>query len=126
MDVNRLKDLLQSKKINQRELADKIGYTQTAISQAISRGDFKVSMLEKIADVLEVPMNYFFVEKNRIEIKGQVHNGTGDNVSIDANQELLTENEILKEKVNGLIKENEGLKNQIELLREMNEILKNK
>ncbi len=123
MEINKLKELLKSKKLNQRELADKIGYTQTAISQAMSRGDFKISMLEKIANVLDVPISYFFSEGNNIKIKGHVHSGVGDIIKANeinsSDKELQLENKHLKEKI-------EGLQREIELLKEMNEILKNK
>jgi len=60
MDTKRLTDLMKLRKISQRVLAEKIGFSQTAISQALTRNDFKVSVLEKIANVLGVPVGYFF------------------------------------------------------------------
>ncbi len=92
--------------------------SEQGLHAAIKSNVLKVRDLEKVAKVLGVPLNYFFVENNNIKIKGQMHNGTGDIISSD-NRDLIVENELLKKEV-------KGLKREIELLKEMNEMLKNK
>jgi len=59
MNIKLLKEI-QSKQISQRDLASKIGMTQSGLSQALASGDLKVSTLEKIAEVLDVPVTCFF------------------------------------------------------------------
>lgn len=60
MDISKLRKLISLRGFNKREMATKIGFSQTAFSQALTRGDFRVSLLEKIAEILNVPVGYFF------------------------------------------------------------------
>lgn len=117
--VNRIKNVIKLRKMNQRELADLTGYSTAAINKALARGDFKVSMLEKFAKVLDVPMNFFFEEGDNLEIKGknniQLNFGNGDN-SRKTDSIHKYETDLLKEKIIGLEKE-------IALLKQINEML---
>jgi transcriptional regulator with XRE-family HTH domain len=60
MNINKLKALLHQRDISQKEMAEKIGMSEPAMSNAMRRGDFKVATLEKIAKVLNVNMSVFF------------------------------------------------------------------
>jgi len=60
MNINVLKNILEEKKISQREISDKIGMTQAGFNKALNIGEFKVSTLEKIAEALGVPVAMFY------------------------------------------------------------------
>ncbi len=55
-----IRQILKSNSISQKILAEKINMSPEALGKALKRGDFKVSVLEKIAEVLEVPIGTFF------------------------------------------------------------------
>lgn len=63
MDIEILKDLMDKKRFSQRKLAKEIGMSHPGLNKALSTGEFKVSTLEKIADVLEVDISVFFKSK---------------------------------------------------------------
>ncbi len=60
MDIKMLEGLRKEKKISQKELSEKIGISQVAYANMIKRGDMKVSILEKIAEILDIPVGSFF------------------------------------------------------------------
>ncbi len=62
--INKLRSLLELRKVNHKDLADKIGMSPTGFSQMLSNDSLKVSVLQSIADYLKVPMTYFFESDN--------------------------------------------------------------
>lgn len=59
----RIKQLLQQKGITQKELAERIGMTETGVSLIIkNKTNTPLSRLQQIADVLEVPISELFEE----------------------------------------------------------------
>lgn len=50
----RIKEILQTKGITQAELADKLGINRMSLNQALTRNNFTLTNLEKIADALGV------------------------------------------------------------------------
>ena len=63
MYINRLRKLFVFRRTNQKEVSEKVGLSEPAFSAAMKKGDFKVSKLEKISEVLNVNPSYFFLEK---------------------------------------------------------------
>ena len=59
-NLNKIRDLCESKKIHITELARKCGLTPQSVHDAINRNSTKTEHLEKIATVLEVPISCFF------------------------------------------------------------------
>jgi len=77
--INKIETFRQLKKINQRELAEMIEMTQTGYSQMIKNNDIKISVLEKIAEIFQVPITDFF--SDNIENNGiKQLNENGDNI----------------------------------------------
>jgi len=114
MNINKLKEIQKVRKITQKEISDYVGMSQTAFSQALIRGDFKISLLEKIAEFLKVPVSYFFEEGT----DAKKITGDKNNVNIGSNNSItntVQDLELCK-------KENEQLKN--ELLTAKDEIIK--
>lgn len=62
MNYNRLKTLLTQKRINVPALANEIGMSKPGLYLAIEKERLTVDILEKIAEVLEVPIYVFFDE----------------------------------------------------------------
>lgn len=55
-----IRTLCEERKITMRELARRIGRDESTIQSAIRRGTTNTKTIEKIAEVLEVPVGYFF------------------------------------------------------------------
>jgi len=58
--INRIRNLLDDKKLTIREFAEKIGMSEPGIHNMFRSHDMKVSTLQKIADYFDVPITYFF------------------------------------------------------------------
>lgn len=65
MDVKKIKLLMKQRKVSQREISKLIGITQAGLSFMFKSKDFKVSTLEKIAEVLQVPVSSFFEDTDK-------------------------------------------------------------
>ena len=55
-----IRTLCEERKITMRELARRIGRDESTIQSAIRRGTTNTKTIEKIAEVLDVPVGYFF------------------------------------------------------------------
>jgi len=97
----KIKEMSRQRGISRRQLCKKIGMTENGLSNSLKSGKIKIDVLIKIADILEVPMEYFFPnpsserEKRIYELEKIVNSS----VPIDALQEL--EEEILKNIIKG-------------------------
>ncbi len=68
MDISfKIRQLQKISNISQKVLAEKIGFSVPAFSKALQRNDFKISVLQKIADALGVSIGYFFGEETNKE-----------------------------------------------------------
>jgi len=63
-----LNEILAKKKLTIPKLAEKIGMSKQNLYPMIKNNDMHISTLQKICEVLEVPINYFFDEKYSILI----------------------------------------------------------
>lgn len=61
----KIKEILQEKGISINRLAEQTDYTRQGLSVALKTGDFKISILQKIADVLDVDICEFFRESGK-------------------------------------------------------------
>lgn len=102
--------VLTQKNLSQKDLADKTGVSQAAISKILSgKHKTKISTLENIANALKVPVSTFLddSQKNFIENSGNI-GAIGNNNSVNMQLQLKDheirilqlENEILKMKMN--------------------------
>ena len=60
MDYNRIKIELEHKGISVRELCYKIDVTEQGLHQMIRKKSMKIEILERISNVLSLPMSYWF------------------------------------------------------------------
>ena len=127
IDLQVIKNAIKLKGYTQKELAQKIGMSETALSQALKTGGFKLENLKKLADALDVSICEFFGEEkterqgnNQIIMNGGSVRSKNIQIqqTIEHSKELEKENEILREKV-------KSLEDQLRVYREMIEILKN-
>lgn len=108
-NLHLISDLLEKKKIGKIQFCEQVGITDQTLRQIQARNSTRTDILEKIAQVLNVPVGYFFGEQIGIVVSGehnQVHNGLGDQVMLTPEQreiehlrEIITEKEkIIDEK----------------------------
>jgi len=62
--INRIKKLIDGRKLTIRDFAGKIGVSEPGIHNMFRSQDMKVSTLQKIADFFEVPVTYFFDDED--------------------------------------------------------------
>jgi len=111
MNLVKIKSIATERDVSLASLAETIGMTYQNLNRCIRLGEIKMSDLEKIADVLKVPISDFLVESKvnddmsiyNIGYKNQIIKG--DNSKI-ANADQLKEIEFLK-------RENDQLKQQL-------------
>jgi len=123
MNLSNIETLRKEKNISQEKLANLIEMSKVGYQKAIQNGDLKVSTLVKIAEVLDVPVSYFFeydkesAAKN-LNIKQQI-NGSGNKfnnnnkIVINEMDALHKENEILKQQIVDLKKDKEFLQEML-------------
>ena len=102
-----LKDKLSTCGISQAEIARRLGMSTQSMSQALNVADIKTGFLEKIANVLGVPMSRFYPNDTTTTITNEsselhVRNNSGvvsgtNNGSISAGQDTQRLVEILVE-----------------------------
>lgn len=86
-----IRTLCEERKITMRELARRIGRDESTIQSAIRRGTTNTKTIEKIAEVLEVPVGYFFDSEPR--------KGDAKSKGLPENQETISYlKQILEEK----------------------------
>jgi len=67
----KLKKALKDKKLSQKALSQKIEMSEVGFSNMISNNSLKVETLEKICEVLDVPISYFLdIEPEKVEPVG--------------------------------------------------------
>jgi len=137
MNISKIKLVREAKGYTKKYLCDEIGMTTNGYDHAIKHMTLKVRDLEKIADVLEVPVTLFFdVPNSAVQNFLNQGDNSSSNIASILNQSGIfgnenkvnseSENELLIEKNKSLKKEIEGLKIQLELKNEIIGILKAK
>ncbi len=125
MNISRLKKLIEKKRITQKEIAKYIGLSENAFSTALKKGDFKISMLEKICEYINVPVSYFFEEESGTSPNKQITNGNGNVQMNGVNNGSIKLNNA-KHEIDKLKAELSGCREQLKLKDEIIELLKNK
>lgn len=109
----KIKDLLSSKEWTQELLAEKIGITRRTLKNYFDRNSLNTDELEKIADIFNVSVSYFF-DENEKQLNGitakNVHNGNGHNIIIESKENEI---ETLKKYVSKLETDIERLEKEV-------------
>jgi transcriptional regulator with XRE-family HTH domain len=74
MNYSKLKRIAKDKRMSIKELSEKIGMSETGFHQALNNNTLKVETLEKISDVLEVPIFFLFDSYNNEEHAAEIEN----------------------------------------------------
>jgi len=116
----KIKFILDKKNKTVKWLAQSIEMSEQNFYKIFKRNSIETSHLQKIAEVLEVPITTFFEEENKngSNINYQVIKGDNNNQN-SLKDRLTYENESLRREI-------ESQKKEIALLREMIEMLKKK
>lgn len=115
MQLDKIKSLAEKKGISIRDLSEKINLTAEGIYQNIRKNSIKAETLEKIAELLEVPVSYFFDDKMS-EALTNGHTVVNHKGSVKISQNNTTFDDCKKEV--------DALKKEIEYLKEINNLLK--
>lgn len=122
LNLQKIKQLASAKDMTLVDVAKELGISKQSLNQMMRENSTKVSTLERIAEILDVPVTTFFDEVSHVNT---VSINTGVSHSPNAIQSInsdgLVENAVLKERIKGLELLNQAYKEQIELLR--NQIL---
>lgn len=107
VNLSIIKDLATRKKISIVELAEKIGISSQGLYKAISENSTRVETLEKIAEVLQVPISTFFTTNSIVSDNVAEYQVTkivdGDSATLQAeNEKLRAENAKLQKQVDTL------------------------
>lgn len=92
----RIKELLKEKHYTQKELADKMNVSLSAVRQMVAAESLTTATLEKIATALNVPMWKLFASPEEVQPTSNVHSikcpKCGNEFPVSVNVELKTEN----------------------------------
>ncbi len=66
MNYNKLENIRKGKKITQKELAEKVGISESTYKKNIANENMTIAVLEKIAEILEVPVTEFFDKEDKL------------------------------------------------------------
>lgn len=92
----RIKELLKEKHYTQKELADKMNVSLSAVRQMVAAESLTTATLEKIATALNVPMWQLFASPEEVQPTSNVHSikcpKCGNEFPVSVNVELKTEN----------------------------------
>lgn len=80
LKYSKIENLTIEKKISQTKIAQIIGMTREGYGRMLRDKTMKVSILEKIASIFEVPITYFFEEETELQ-SGEVEHKTNDEFS---------------------------------------------
>jgi transcriptional regulator with XRE-family HTH domain len=92
----RIKELLKEKHYTQKELADKMNVSLSAVRQMVAAESLTTATLEKIATALNVPMWQLFASPEEVQLTSNAHSikcpKCGNEFPVSVNIELKTEN----------------------------------
>lgn len=120
MNISKIKKLAEDKHISIKKIADHINMSEQNIYRCFNKNEIKAGDLEKIAQLLEVSISYFFDESTEPKQVAQSKTGHAvvnhkGNVSINDKNTNFDDCK----------KEVEALKKEIEYLKKINQLLEN-
>ena len=110
LNLGKIKQLIRQSGMTMTELSIQLGVSKQALCKMIRENTTKISTLEQIAQIFNVPVTYFFVE-DESEQKGMT-------------EKEQTELVILRERVESLQIARDALQEQVVFLREQIKTLK--
>lgn len=120
MTGERLKEIIFKFKVSQSEIARRLGMSHQSLNQMLTAADVKSSLLERIAQVLNVPISHLYGERD--ETQSAV--ATGDSsIAVNNNSGNIAagDNRLLQERIKFL---EQQLKDKECLLEEKERLIK--
>lgn len=124
---DKLKYVLALRKISAEELAQQIGMTRQNLNYIYKRGSIDTKWLERMSEILQVPMIYWFEEEDlkatdkNIMIGNNLVNGNHNNIQSNLN-DCKNELEQANKKIKSL---EEALEIKTMMINDLKEMLKN-
>ena len=119
MDYSYIDNIREEKRYTKKMVCEKLGMTTNGYDRAIKNSTLKVRDLEKLAEILDVPVGIFFQESTKqnffnegdnspISIGGSISQKGkfGNKKGVDTNNDKLMlqeRNKFLEEKIEGLL-----------------------
>lgn len=102
MNINKLNKLFNESKLSKVEFAKRCGITRVTLDNALQGGDIRVSILERIAATLKIPVGSIF-DDDAPHGHSQV-NGDGAHGNINGNSNVVSTGDtaVLEERVKSL------------------------
>ena len=93
LNVNKITSAMAAAKINKAQLCTKTGIARTTLDAILNGSDARISTIEAIARVLEVPISEFFDDAPAISVSGNHNqvNGHGAHDNINSNDPAWAE-----------------------------------
>jgi len=114
-----IKNLMDKKKLTQDEISQMIGKNRNTITNYFTgKTKIDVDTLEDVAKALEVPVSYFFEDKEDVK---KIINNTNGNIQVGQNNKSTAKTE--SEALAVCRKEVEWLKKEVELQKKIIEML---
>lgn len=116
LNLQKIKELSELKSIPMTEIAGLLDTSPQALSKMIRENSTKVSTLERLSKIFNVPVGYFFDENptNLSQVNGDYATAiAGNNNNISISHEVL---ELLKEKDRQLREKDELISKLVKLL----------
>lgn len=113
LNLSKIKPLLRQRGMTAQQVAKELGITVQALCKMTRENTTKISTLEQIAKLLDVPVSYFFDEEIATEEKTE-----------PLTPQEQTELAILRERVESLIIARDALQGQVDILKEQLALLK--
>jgi transcriptional regulator with XRE-family HTH domain len=120
MNLLKIKNLSEKKGMLLKDLAEKISMSYQNLNRCIRENKISANDLEALAEILGVPVSYFFDEKESLEGKKIIQNGN-QNQALSNNHNSNTN---ATKELEDCKKEVEHLKERLKDKEEMIEILK--
>ena len=77
MNFKKLSLLVEKSNLGKARIANRCGISRTTLDNVLSGADAKISTIEKIAEVLDVPITEFYTEENFVESTQKKRRGCG-------------------------------------------------
>ncbi len=116
MNYNKIYFLIKERGLSQERLAGAIGMTRNGFNKALKSENFKIEILERIAQELGVNVGYFFDEELESAGSGHQQKATGSKINQNMSIECENKVKVLQAELDGLKRELSAKDKIIELL----------
>lgn len=114
MNYKAIKELCDTKRISLPDLSEQVGLSKTGLYKTIANSSMKVDTLERIAEVLEVPIFIFFYKQG--DFAEKLLDFVSKDIETEIRKPVQDEINLLKNQVNDLINEKMLYQKELEAL----------